>query len=77
VQVFLGGLDAGAVRVELFADAGSGGEAVRMTMGRGDGDWYSARVPATRGAGDFTVRVVPEHSDAMVPLEAGEILWQR
>jgi starch phosphorylase len=76
-QVFLGGLDAGAVRVELYADGVGGGEAFRMTMGRGSGDWYSARVPATRGAGDFTIRVVPEHSEASVPLEAGEILWQR
>jgi starch phosphorylase len=76
-QVFLGGLDPGAVRVELYADGIGGGEAFRQSMSRGDGDWYSARVPATRGAGDFTVRVVSYHSEASVPLEAGEILWQR
>lgn len=77
VQVFLGGLDPGAVRVELYANGIGDGEAFRQSMSRGEGDWYSARVPATRGAGDFTVRAMPEHPDAAVPLEAGEILWQR
>jgi starch phosphorylase len=76
-QVFLGGLDPAAVRVELYADGIGGGEAFRQSMSRGDGGWYSARVPATRGAGDFTVRIVPDHPEAVVPLEAGEILWQR
>ncbi|HLK20433.1 MAG TPA: alpha-glucan family phosphorylase [Bryobacteraceae bacterium] len=76
-QVFLGALDPGAVRVELYADGIAGGEAFRQSMSRGEGDWYSARVAATRDARDFTVRVMGEHADAAVPLEAGEILWQR
>jgi len=76
-QVYLGGIDPGAVRVELYADSVNGGQAFRQVMQRGAGDLYSARVPAGRSADDFTVRVAPYHPDAGVPLEAGEILWQR
>jgi len=76
-QVYLGGIDPGAVRVELYADSVNGGQAFRQVMQRGAGDLYSARVPAGRSADDFTVRVAPYHPDAGVPLEAREILWQR
>jgi glycogen phosphorylase len=34
-------------------------------------------VPSSRPAGDYTPRIVPAFSDAQVPLEAKEILWQR
>jgi len=34
-------------------------------------------VPASRSAGDYTPRLVPDHREAKVPLEAGQILWQR
>jgi starch phosphorylase len=57
---------------------------VRQEMVRGEplvgaahGYLYSARVPATRPAGDYTPHVVPHHSAAAVPLEAAQILWQR
>jgi starch phosphorylase len=84
VQVYLGALDPSAVRVELCADPVNGGAPFRLTMDRGDlltgsvGSYlYLARTPATRSAGDFTPRVVAYHPEALVPLEAGEILWQR
>jgi glycogen phosphorylase len=83
-QVYLGGLDPGAVRVELYAEGVSGGQPFREGMERGEqltgsvgGYLYSARTPATRSDHDFTVRVVAYHPEASVPLEAGEILWQR
>ncbi|MGD0298602.1 MAG: alpha-glucan family phosphorylase [Bryobacteraceae bacterium] len=85
VQVYLGAIDPGAVRVELCADPVKSSEPpFRQVMDRGqqltgsvNGYLYSARVPATRNAGDFTPRVVGYHADAVVPLEAGEILWER
>ena len=84
VQVYLGGLDPEAVRVELFADPVNGGEAVRQAMARGQeldgpgsGYEYAASVPASRAASDYTPRLLPHHPDAAVPLEATEILWQR
>ena len=83
-QVYLGALDPGVVRVELYADPLHDGQPFRQTMDRGEklagsvnGYLYSTRTPATRNASDFTARVVPFHPEASVPLEAGEILWQK
>ena len=83
-QVYLGGLDPGAVRVELFAIGQDGGEPFRQAMDRGEplagavnGYIYSTRTPATRNATDFTPRAMPYHPAAAVPLEAGHILWQK
>jgi len=84
VGVYLGRLDPGALRVELFADPIDGGEPQRHPMARGPvidetsmGFEYTGSVPASRAAGDYTVRLVPDHPEAAVPLEAPEILWQR
>jgi glycogen phosphorylase len=82
-QVYLGGLDPGTIRVELYADGVNGGEPVRQEMIRGgqlpdaNGYIYSAQVPSTRPAADYTPRVIPHHSGARVPLETPRILWQR
>ncbi|MFH0915016.1 MAG: alpha-glucan family phosphorylase [bacterium] len=38
---------------------------------------YTAVLPATRPLGDYTPRVVPWHTAALVPLEADRILWYR
>jgi glycogen phosphorylase len=38
---------------------------------------YGVRLPASRPAADFTVRVVPRLAGVKVPLEAPHILWQR
>ncbi len=84
VQVHLGELDPEAVRVELFADPLDGGKPVRQAMARGrklegagNAYEYAAGVPASRPHADYTPRLIPQHPDAAVPLEAGEILWQR
>ncbi len=83
VDVRLSGIDAGAVRIELYADARSGSETVRQEMTRlrdlpgAPGGVYSATVSASRPAGDFTPRLVPHVDGLSVPLEAGQILWQR
>jgi glycogen phosphorylase len=37
---------------------------------------YSAQISATRPAGDYTARIVPQHPNALVPLESGQIVWQ-
>jgi starch phosphorylase len=84
VHVLLGALDPAAVRVELFAEGINGGDPFRQPMERGarlcdcaHHYVYSARTPATRNGGDFTPRVLPYHPDALVPLEAKQILWQK
>jgi starch phosphorylase len=83
-QVYLGGLDPDSVRVELYADEVAGNGAVRQEMkrdrkltGAGNGYLYTVTVDADRPATDYTARVIPSHEAAAVPLEAGQILWQR
>ncbi len=84
IEVYLGRLDPGAVRVELYAEGANGGEPERHVMARGrkldgpgNGYEYDVSIPAVRATGDYTPRLIPNHPAAVVPLEAHEILWQR
>jgi starch phosphorylase len=83
VEVQLAGLAPEAVRVEIYADRAGDGAPFRQEMERAQrpagasGETYLARVPATRPASDYTVRLVPHHDGAAIPLEEGRILWQR
>ena len=84
VQVYLNNLDPNAVRVELYADGVNGDRPVRVEMTRGRqpagaaaGYLYSASVPATRPATDYTARMIPDCSGVAVPLEAPWIRWPR
>jgi starch phosphorylase len=82
VQVFLDGVDPDAVRVELFAEGLDNSGPAREPLDRGerpaastDGFLYTARIPAARPAADYTPRLIPQHREAFVPLEAPLILW--
>ena len=84
VHVYLNDLDPEAVRVELYADAIFGGIPVRHEMTRMHpliaavtGFAYHASVPADRPESDYTIRLIPRHHAAEVPLEAAWILWER
>ena len=82
VQVFLNDISPDAVRVELYAGAEKDAAPIIQQMNRGEhldgaetGFTYTAFVPATRPAADYTPRVVAQHEGALVPLEANFILW--
>jgi starch phosphorylase len=84
IQVFLDEIDADTVRVELYADGGDGNPGMREEMkrlrqlaGSVNGFVYGASVPANRAASDYTPRIVPCFPGVAIPLEAGQILWQR
>ena len=84
VEIFLNGLDANAVRVELYADGINGSDPLRQEMkcaqplpDASRPYVYRATVPTTRPAGDYTARVIPQRSRVTVPLECAQILWQR
>lgn len=84
VEIDLGGLDTDSIRVELFANPVDGGGPLRHAMARArsldgsnSGYEYTASVPASRPAEDYTPRLVPHHPEADTPLEAPQILWQR
>ncbi len=82
-QVYLDDLDPQAVQVELYADGTNGNVPVRQEMmrarplvGATHGYLYSASVPATRPATDYTPRLIPRYTGVAVPLEAPHILWR-
>jgi starch phosphorylase len=82
VQVFLDDIDPDAVSVELYANARKDGDPITQAMTRGErvagavsAFTYSASVPTSRSAADYTPRLVPRHAGAFVPLEAPFILW--
>ena len=84
VEVFLNDLDPRAVRVELYADGLDGGAPVRQEMrwlralsDASRSSVYGTTMPNTRPAGDYTARILPQHSGVTVPLECARILWQR
>jgi starch phosphorylase len=82
VQVFLGELNPQAVSAEIYANGENGGAPALFRMNRGERleesafDFvYTAQIPATRPASDFTPRLVAYHHAASLPLEAPFILW--
>jgi starch phosphorylase len=82
VQVYMGQGDPDSVRVELYAEPGDSDEPEVHRMERHvapegtlNSYLYSARLPVRRPAGDYTPRLVPYFDGALVPLEAGQILW--
>ena len=79
VEVFLGGLDPEAVRVELYANGSNAQEMKRVGLApSAAGSFtYHAAVSAARPARDYTARLIPRCAGVAVPLEDGRILWQR
>ncbi len=84
VEVDFGSLDPSSVRVELYADGVNRASPHRQEMlrigpmaGISNGWVYRAVAPAGRAVSDYTPRLLPQHAAAAVPLEAGQILWQR
>ncbi len=82
VEAYLNDLDPEAVKVELYAEGQTDDAPVLQPMERGErlagsaaGFVYTAHVPATRAVADYTPRLIPNHSQAAVPLEAAFILW--
>ena len=83
VQVYLGGLEPEAVRVELYADDVNGDAPVRQVMtrvrqltGASNGYVYNTSVSAARPPADYTARVIPHCDGVAIPLEDARILWQ-
>ena len=79
VEVYPGGVDPETLRVELYAiENGAHPYEMKRERSTGGGGYvYQGSVRATRAASDFTARIIPRDSGAAIPLEAGEILWQK
>ena len=84
VPVFGGDLSLESVRVELFAEERLGAPAEVVALhrehpipGTANGHVYAGEVEAGRPAQHYTVRVVPYHPAAQIPMELPLITWQR
>jgi starch phosphorylase len=84
LKVFPGGLHTDEFRVELYAGPSGGSTAKPEVLAACTSSAessgaiaFSLCCPATRPAGDYTARLIPSHAGASIPLEAGQILWQR
>ncbi len=85
IQVYLGNLAPEAVQVEIYADPPAPDEApwrfpmtpVHPLLGSVGGFLYRGEAPASRPPEHYTVRIVPHHAEARIPLEVTPILWQR
>jgi glycogen phosphorylase len=81
-QVYLDDLDPDYIGVELYAEGQNGAVPTRHPMNRGEplvgsvnGFVFTASIPASRAAAEYTPRIVPRHSGAFVPMEAPFVLW--
>jgi starch phosphorylase len=84
VEVTLGAVNPGTIEVQLYADVpGAGPPDIHVMARAGLLDaasntyFYETRIETQRPPTDFTPRVIPALSVAMVPLEAPQILWYR
>jgi len=84
VQVYCGALNPDALRVELYANARNDTPATVATLqrtselpGSAGGYLYTVAVSAARPAEHYTPRITAYHPEALIPLEANHILWQR
>ena len=87
VLVDLSEIAADAVRVELYANGSGSDSPVVEIMVRNEpaevpaanrqgNSLYTASVSSSRPASDYTARIVPYHTEARVPLEVAQILWE-
>lgn len=83
VPVFLNGIPADSVAIQLYADRVNAYPVVKQNMevrqnmqGENGAVIFSARVPANRPSYHYTPRAVPANSLLSIPLEYNNILWQ-
>lgn len=84
VPVYLGEVEPAAVRAELYAGPWGDLPPERLPLVRGDaipgaanGFLYAAALPSGRPIEHYTVRVVPDHPAAILPVELPLVAWQR
>jgi len=83
-ELYMADLDPRLICVELYADPSEGqpGECLAARCegpitGAVNGYFYSAEIQTVRPSSDYTLRAVPRHPEARLPLEENHILWQK
>ena len=78
VPVDLGGIAPQDVAVQLYAEPLNGGAPFvgELSSSPSNTGTYIGSAPASRPADEYTVRIIPRCTGAVVPLELPLILWQ-
>lgn len=80
-NIFLNGITADKVLVELYADGQNENNSERISMQlqsfENSNKIFKADVYTTRPSSDYTIRILANYEDISVPLENDLILWQR
>lgn len=78
VQIYLDDINPDDVAVELFAEPDTRQRLTRQDALAGaiHGYHYGGLLSINRSPNDYTVRIIPNHTAASIPLEATQILWQ-
>ncbi len=78
--IFLNGIDANKILVELFAEAKDDMNTEHIKMNKqpskSEEQLFFAELTTRRDASDYTVRIIPACENISVPLENNLILWQ-
>ncbi len=82
LTLFLDDLDPDSVQVSCYADPLGDAPAESHVLDRGEplagavnGFVYRGTLPAARPLSHYTPRLIPQHPDALVPLETHQITW--
>ena len=83
IPVYLDDLELNDVKVEIYADKNEDHSLEKQTMkpvealtGSVNGYRFMAKIKTTRSVSDYTVRIIPAHPQAQIPLENCLILWE-
>jgi len=83
VPVYIGEIDPSYIQVQIYAEPDKNNDFIPVIMNKSDklpgtinGYIYTGSAPKSQPRENYTLRVIPHHPDAVVPLEAGHILWQ-
>ncbi|MBA3722244.1 MAG: alpha-glucan family phosphorylase [Parachlamydiaceae bacterium] len=83
VQVYLDGINASSISVQIYAEGENGSVSIKQEMkyvrqlaGDVNTHVYSGSVSASRPISHYTPRVIPFFPEVSVPLEISQVLWQ-
>ncbi len=84
VTVFIEGIDAKSIKVQLYAEAAGEApveihdmEMVGKEASTVNSYLYRVRIPARRPVEHYTPRIIPYFESASIPLESAKILWYK
>ncbi len=83
IPVYLDDVELNEVKVELYADKNENNPLEKQIMkpvealtGSVNGYCFMVKIKTIRPVSDYTIRIIPAHPQAQIPLENCLILWE-